>query len=249
MKKLIIFDLDGTLAESKSAITQKMSDSLKNLLKKYSVAVISGGAFPQFQKQFLNNLSVPEDLLYKLYLFPTCATSFLKFNNKNWEEVYSEKLSIEEKNKIFQAFELTFEKVNFKPSRKVRYGNIIEDRETQVTFSALGQEAPIHLKKEWDPTHVKRLKMIEILQEYLTDFEIRSGGSTSIDITKKGIDKAYGIRKIQEHLNFTIEEMLFIGDAIFPGGNDYAVVSTGVETISTPGPEETTFIILELLKD
>jgi len=247
MKKLIIFDLDGTLAESKSAITQKMSDSLKSLLKKYSVAIISGGAFPQFQKQFLNNLSVPEDLLYKLYLFPTCATSFYKFNNKNWNKIYSETLSQSEKNKIFTSFNLCFEKVGFTIPSKLLYGEIIEDRETQITFSALGQFAPYDLKKEWDPTHKKRLQMIDILQAFLPEFEIRSGGSTSIDITKKGIDKAYGIFKIQELLKFSIEEMLFIGDAIFPCGNDFAVVSTGVECISTSGPEHTIEIILNLI--
>ena len=248
MKKLIIFDLDGTLAESKSPITKSMSVALKKLLQNYSVAIISGGAFPQFEKQFLNNLSVPEDLLYNLYLFPTCATSFFKFKDKQWQQVYFEELSIEEKEKILKAFKLTFEKVGFEIPKKLSHGSIIEDRGTQITFSALGQDAPLDLKRVWDPSHVKRLKMIEILQEYLPDFEIKSGGSTSIDITKKGIDKAYGIAKIQEYLNFSIDEMLFIGDAIFPGGNDYAVVSTGVECISTPSPEETQFIILELLK-
>lgn len=246
-KKLIIFDLDGTLAESKSAITQSMSNALKKLLQNYSVAIISGGAFPQFQKQFLNNLSVPEDLLYKLYLFPTCATSFYKFNNKNWDKIYSETLSQEEKENIIAAFHLCFNKVGFQIPSKLLYGDIIEDRETQITFSALGQLAPYDLKKNWDPTHTKRLQMIEILQEYLPEFEIRSGGSTSIDITKKGIDKAYGIFKIQELLGFSIDEMLFVGDAIFPGGNDFAVVSTGVESISTSGPDHTIEIILELV--
>lgn len=248
MKKLIIFDLDGTLAESKSPITKKMSNVLKKLLQNYSVAIISGGAFPQFEKQFLNNLSIPKNLLNKLYLFPTCATSFFKFKNKEWEEIYSEKLSIDDKQKILEAFKKTFNQVGFIIPKKLLYGKIIEDRDTQITFSALGQDAPVDLKKQWDPTHVKRLAMIEILQNYLPEFEIRSGGSTSIDITKKGIDKAYGIFKIQELLKFSIGEMLFIGDAIFPGGNDFAVVSTGVESISTSGPEHTIEIILDLLK-
>lgn len=248
MKKLIIFDLDGTLAESKSPITQSMSNALKKLLQMYSVAIISGGAFPQFEKQFLNNLSVPEDLLYKLYLFPTCATSFYRFHNKEWREVYSEKLSKEEKDKILNAFKLTFDKVGFVVPSKFLHGEIIEDRNTQITFSALGQLAPADLKKKWDPTHVKRLQMIEILQKELPDFEIRSGGSTSIDVTKRGIDKAYGIDKIKQYLKFDIDEMLFVGDAIFPGGNDYPVVSTGVECISTNDPDFTREIILELLK-
>lgn len=248
MKKLILFDLDGTLAESKSTMSLEMADLLESLLQRFSVAVISGGAYPQFEKQFLNSLPLPDEYLKKLYLFPTCATSFYKYDEK-WNRIYSEDLTEEERSKIKDAFEKTFKEVGFQISKPLLYGEIVEDRGTQITFSALGQAAPGNLKKNWDPHHIKRLEMINVLIKYIPEFEIRSGGSTSIDITKKGIDKAYGIQQIEKHLGFNKKDMFFIGDAIFPGGNDYAVKTAGVDCLETSGPEETMKLIKKIIED
>jgi hydroxymethylpyrimidine pyrophosphatase-like HAD family hydrolase len=65
------------------------------------------------------------------------------------------------------------------------------------------------------------------------------GGATSIDVTKVGIDKAYGIRKLRDILGIAIEEMLFVGDALFPGGNDYPAKEAGVVSIQVRDPNET----------
>jgi hypothetical protein len=42
--------------------------------------------------------------------------------------------------------------------------------------------------------------------------------------------------------------MLFVGDALFPGGNDYAVFTCGVRCIETSGPDYTINIIQELIE-
>ena len=76
------------------------------------------------------------------------------------------------------------------------WGELIEDRESQITYSALGQQAPLKEKKKWDPDFAKRKKIKAILDWSLPDFSVRLGGSTSIDVTLPGIDKAYGIRKL-----------------------------------------------------
>ncbi len=246
MKNLIIFDLDGTLAESKNQISDEMMGLLSKLLEKYAVAIISGGAFPQFEKQILSNLLLEDEQLKRLFLFPTCATSFYQWD-KDWYKVYAENLTEEEKKRVFKAFETCFQQVGFQIPKQLLYGDILEDRGSQITFSALGQLAPLHLKKRWDPYHVKRLDMIEILRDFLPEFEIRTGGTTSIDITHKDIDKAYGIRQIEKYLKFSRDEMLFIGDALFKGGNDYPVKQMGVECRETEGPEYTKNIIQQLL--
>lgn len=246
MKSLLIFDLDGTLAESKCPLTLDMAELLEEALQHFFIAVISGGNYPQFEKQFLSNLPLLDEQLKKLYLFPTCATSFYRYS-KSWDKVYSEELTPEQRASIIEAFEKTFEKVGFIPGPT--YGPIIEDRLTQITFSALGQEAPVHLKKKWDPNHLKRLQMVEVLMNLIPEFEIRTGGSTSIDVTTKGIDKAYGIQQIEKHLGFKRDEMLFIGDALFDGGNDAPVKRTGVECIEVSGPEETMKIIRRLIDE
>ncbi len=244
VKKLIIFDLDGTLAESKSSLSPEMALSLKSLLERYCVAVISGGAYTQFKKQFLVNLNLSEKLCRKLYLFPTCATSFYKYTNE-WTQIYSEELTETEQTRIIDCFKQMMFEVNFDTTGS--FGEILENRGSQITFSALGQSAPIELKKFWDPDQAKRKVLVEKLQCYLPEFEIRIGGATSIDVTRKNIDKAYGIRQIEKYLKFKTEEMLFIGDALYEGGNDAPIKSTGIEHISTSGPEETIYIIKDLL--
>lgn len=248
MKKLIVFDLDGTLAESKSQMSLDMAELLENLLYRFSVAIISGGAYAQFEKQFLSSLPLPDEQLRNLYLFPTCATSFYRYDTK-WNRIYSEDLTEEQKTKIVNAFEKTFIDTGFEVPKQPQYGEILEDRGTQITFSALGQAAPVHLKKKWDPHHLIRLNMVSHLIKYIPEFEIRTGGSTSIDVTKKDIDKAYGIQQMEKYLNFKSEEMLFIGDALFAGGNDYAVKLAGVDCIETSGPEETMRIIQKIIDD
>jgi hydroxymethylpyrimidine pyrophosphatase-like HAD family hydrolase len=66
---------------------------------------------------------------------------------------------------------------------------------------------------------------------------------SSIDVTKHGIDKAYGIRKLRDVLGIGIKEMIFIGDAVFPGGNDYPAKEAGAQSIEVKDPHETKRVI------
>ena len=239
MKKLIVFDLDGTLAESKSSLDAGMSKLLNTLLGIIKVAVISGGNWPQFEKQLLLKLTHDEQLK-NLFLLPTCGTKFYKYTGE-WEEIYSEDFTSDEKKKVISSLTKVIDEVDFK-IKKV-WGEVIEDRGSQITFSALGQQAPIEEKKKWDPEFVKRKKMKTLLDALMPEFSVRLGGTTSIDVTKPGIDKAYGIRKLRDTLGTTLNEMIFIGDAVFPGGNDYPAKEAGVVTIQVKNPEETKLVI------
>jgi hypothetical protein len=239
MKKLIVFDLDGTLAPSKSSISEEISTLLGRLLSITKVAVISGGDWPQFEKQLLSKL--PQDKYLKnLSLLPTSGTKYYEYKS-GWEKRYSEDFTGEEKKKIISSLNKAVEKSGFKV--KDVWGEQIEDRGSQITFSALGQQAPLEEKKKWDPDFGKRKKIKEILEPSLPEFSIRLGGTTSIDITKPGIDKAYAIRKLRDILSIKIKEMIFIGDALFDGGNDFPVKETGISTLQVKGPEETKLIV------
>src|SRR6266540_3034538 len=210
MKKLIVFDLDGTLAESKSALDAEMAALLSTLLGIVRVAVISGGNWPQFEQQVLSNLS-HDDHLKNLSLLPTCGTKFYTYES-GWKQLYSEDFTDAEKDKILSALKQVIGLSDFKVEKV--WGAVIEDRGSQITFSALGQQAPIEEKKRWDP-----------------------------DFTKPGIDKAYGMRKLRDTLGIAIQEMLFIGDALFPGGNDYPAKEAGVVSIQVKDPHETKRVI------
>jgi len=239
MKKLIVFDLDGTLAPSKSSIDAEMAALMNKLLDVVKVAVISGGNWPQFQKQVLAHLCTG-DHLTNLSLLPTCGTKFYKYD-KAWEKVYSEDFSSQQKDKLIGALQKAIAQSGLKIEKV--WGEVIEDRGSQITFSALGQEAPLEEKVKWDPDFAKRKKIKAILDKLIPDFSVRLGGATSIDLTKPGIDKAYGIRKLRDILSIGIADMIFIGDALFPGGNDYPAEQAGAISIRVKDPSYTKAVI------
>ena len=245
MKKLIVFDLDGTLAGSKSPLDSEMSGLLHDLLLIVKVAVISGGDWPQFEKQLLSNLP-HDDRLANLSLLPTCGTKFYRYDSAAWKKIYSEDLTAEERDKILSSLTKAIISADFKTD-KLR-GEQIEDRGSQITFSALGQKAALEEKNKWDPDFSKRKKIKAILDTLIPEFSVRIGGSTSIDITKPGIDKAYGIRKLRDLLGISLKEMIYIGDALYVGGNDYPAKEAGVDCISVKDPNETKRVILTIIE-
>ncbi len=239
MKRLIVFDLDGTLALSKAALDDEMAVLLGRLIGVIKVSIISGGDYPQFQKQVLERLPAGSDLA-NLSILPTSGTKFFAYDGQ-WRKLYSEDLTDEQKKKIENALESAVAETGFQP--KETWGERIEDRGTQITYSALGQQAPLEAKEKWDPDFSKRKQIQAILAKTLPEFSVRLGGTTSIDVTRPGVDKAYGIRKLRDELGIPIAEMLFIGDAIFPGGNDYPAKEAGTDTIQVRDPEETKRVI------
>jgi phosphomannomutase len=244
VKMLIVFDLDGTLAGSKSPLDSEMSGLLHDLLLIVKVAVISGGDWPQFDEQLLSNL--PQDeRLRNLSLLPTSGTKFYQCDAAAWKKIYSDDFTREERDKILSSLKRAIGVANFKIAKI--WGEQIEDRGSQITFSALGQHAPLEEKAKWDPDVIKRKKIKAILDTFIPEFSVRTGGSTSIDITKPGVDKAYGIGRLRDLLGISIKEMIYIGDALYVGGNDYPAKEAGVDCIPVKDPSETKLVIQTLI--
>ncbi len=244
---VVVFDLDGTLTESKQSLTAQMAGVLKKLLNQIPVAVMSGADLPQFEKQFLAFLP-PDSNLPNLYLFPTNAARCLTYKDGVWLAVYSYSFTKEEKDKIIEAVNKAVNTVSVIEDKK-GYGERIEDRGEQITWSALGQEAPLVLKAQWDPDHKKRERIREELACLIPEFQISIGGATSIDITRKNISKKSGVVWLSKHFNFDPNQMLYVGDALFPGGNDAEVKETGIKTSQVSGPADTLILIKEILKE
>ncbi|MGA8841156.1 MAG: HAD-IIB family hydrolase [Candidatus Aquilonibacter sp.] len=239
MKSLIVFDLDGTLAKSKSALDDEMAALLERLMVVVKVAIISGGDLPQFQTQVIDRLP-PGSNMANLSLLPTSGTKFYTYDGQ-WRKLYAEDLSDAERHTIEDALEKAVAQAGVQPAQT--WGERIEDRGTQITYSALGQQAPLEAKETWDPDFAKRKEIQTILEGTLPNFSVRLGGTTSIDVTRPGIDKAYGIHKLRDVLHIPIQHMLYVGDAIFPGGNDYAALQAGVDCIAVRDPEDTKRVI------
>jgi phosphomannomutase len=253
-KDLIVFDLDGTLAPTKAQMDSEMSELIKRLLEVKKVAIIGGGKYELFKYQFLDRLRIPKELYKKLFLFPVTSTTFLRREGNAWKKVYAHNLTSAEIKKIFASINKVLEEINYVHPKKI-YGKSIENRGSQVTWSALGQDIVktlgkkgIEMKNKWrDENTPVKLKIAKHLREYLPNLEVHAAGHTSIDITKKGIDKAYGLRQIEKYLHVPIKKMLFLGDAIFKGGNDYAVTKTPVDYIPVKDPEDTKKVLRHIL--
>lgn len=246
---LVAFDLDDTLAPSKSPAPERILAALARLLERTSVAVISGGNFEQFEMQLVSRLdeyaNLSEEMLERLHLLPTCGTRYERREHGRWATVYQEKLTEDERDRTLKALREEAERLGFWESET--WGDVLEDRGSQVTFSALGQRAPVPEKAQWDPTGDKKNELRAAVAARLPDLEVRSGGSTSVDITRRGIDKAYGMRKLETLTGISLDDMLFIGDRLDPEGNDYPVKAMGVTCHAVDGWEDTAAYLEQLL--
>ncbi len=242
-RKVIVCDLGGTLAPSRSPISKDMAEVLCHILSKHSLVIVSGEIFSQFQDKVLSQLPCGGELLKNLSLFPTMGSSSYVYDSQNntWKKLYDEKMTLPERQKIIAALNEVMKLSGIDFSE--HYGDLIEDRESQVTFSGMGHSAPIEIKEKWDKDLSKRQRMIAMLNKKIPDFEIRVGGSTSIDINRKGIDKAYAIKKIKELLKAGDDDIVYIGDSLYKGGSDEVVTSTGVDFIQESNPNETLEIL------
>jgi len=252
-KKLIAFDLDGTLAPSKSHFHDRMVNMFDRLLEQYQVCVISGGKYELFQRQFLTQITKDPDCLERLHLMPTSGTRYYRFEKGEWVQKYAENFTAEDKKKIIKALEEGLEESGYKADKT--YGETIEDRDSQITLSILGQEIVaelgeegVRIKEEWDPDASKKHKIRDIVAPKIPEFEVRAAGATSIDVTKPGIDKAYGMQKLMDATGLNKEDILFMGDRIEPGGNDYAVEEFGIDCIKVRNWHDTSYAIEGIVK-
>lgn len=238
LPRLVAFDLDDTLAPSKGTIDDRIADQLRALLRISQVAIISGGNEEQFRTQVIARLSGTDaDDLSRLHLLPTCGTRYLRHDGTEFSSVYAHDLTDAEKQAAMDALREEAEKLGLWEEQT--WGDILEDRGSQITFSALGQRAPRDAKHDWDPNGTKRAALRDAVAPRVPDLEVRSGGSTSIDITRSGIDKAYGMRELAARTGIDLTDMLFYGDRLDEGGNDYPVRALGVPSVAVTGWEDT----------
>ncbi|UEA59317.1 HAD-IIB family hydrolase [Gordonia otitidis] len=226
--QLVMFDLDDTLAPSKSPMDDSMVEVFGRLLERSMACIISGGRFEQFQVQVLDRLGDTVNRA-NLHLMPTNGTQYVRWDGSEWTTVYAEYLTDDEKQRTLTTLETGAKELGLWETET--WGPVLEDRGSQITFSALGQAAPVDAKKAWDPDGRKKESLRAYAAERLPDLEVRSGGSTSVDVTRKGIDKSYGARRLMEILDLTVDDILFYGDRLDEGGNDRPVMELGITSI------------------
>jgi phosphomannomutase len=238
-KKVILADVDETICESCQIISNEMTERISNLIDQgYEFTFISGSGIKSLSKMISSKLNKEHRIL------ATSGTNYTKFNsNGTSTNIYNKLLTIEEKKEISGAFDKLIE--HFEIKSMTTKEDQVQDRDSQITLSAIGRHAPTELKAAYDPDGEIRQIWIEFLKKDLGEiYDIKIGGTTSVDITKKGLDKEWGIKEFLKHQNINPETVIFFGDKLYPGGND-APASNVVDCISVKNPKDT----LERLKE
>lgn len=244
--RLVAFDLDDTLAPSKAPIAPRIADLLIGLAERVEVAIISGAQLEQFRTQVVGRLpDAAVETLAHVHIMPTCGTQYYRVSTDGLTKVYAYPLSDDEKVRAMAAVEHEARRLGLWETNT--WGNALEDRGSQITFSALGQFAPLDAKAAWDPTGAKKNRLRDAVAVRLPDLEVRSGGSTSVDITHRGIDKAYGMTQLVQETGIPLSDMLFVGDRLDEHGNDYPVLAMGVRCHAVTGWEDTADFLAGLI--
>jgi hydroxymethylpyrimidine pyrophosphatase-like HAD family hydrolase len=266
-KKIIAFDQDDTLNITKLPVDDEMADLLADLLKKYDVCIISGTNWGVMGKNDVKMIAprADENQLKRLHIMPTTGTQYWHYVGADydekqltdgqklddgWKREYADFLNDEQVAKITASLETAAKKLGFWEVDKLKDGDeIIENRGSQITFSALGQWAKPDDKYKWDPDQTKRKAIVAEITPELADLgvKIAIGGTTSVDITLPGIDKAYGMRQLEKMTGFRDEDILFIGDKLQPGGNDYPARAMGLDWIEVKSVNDTKWVIRGIL--
>jgi len=253
VKKVLCFDVDQTLNVAKTPITKEMADALIGCLDTYIVAPISGQKYDQFIVQLIEPLiaaGATDKQLSNVHMFVTQGTRYYRYDasKKDWELVYKYDLTDEQIKGMTDAMEKAAKELGYWEEDKLAEGDeIIENRISQVTFSALGQMAGTEVKYAWDPDHKKRNAIIEIAKKLTPEFEYEVGGTTSINATLPGTNKKFGMTHLMEELKVSMDEVLYFGDMTQPGGNDYPVVEMGFDTITVRDWVETANVLQGIL--
>ena len=251
MKKVLAFDVDQTLNIAKTPIPKEIADLLTQCLDHFEICPISGQKFDQFLIQIVNELkdAKPKQLEH-LHLFVAQGTQYYRYDasKKDWDQVYSYPLTDEQVAEITAAIKQAAEELGYWEEDKLAEGDeIIENRLSQVTFSALGQKAGTEAKYAWDPDCKKREAIVKRAKELAPAYDYEIGGTTSINAITPGMNKVFGMTHLMEELKVEKEDILYFGDMTQPGGNDYPVVQMGIDTITVRTHEDTAYALRGIL--
>lgn len=245
LPRAVIFDLDETLAFPQEMPPPEIIEGLHRLAERVPIAIMSGRSFEHLQTRPLPVLPHSFDKS-RLYLFPDTGGQGYEWREGAWKQLYHFNLSEEEKEQVMSAVNKAIDETGIAKNMPL-HGERFLIKEAQVTASVLGLKVPDEVANGWDPSGGKRRKLKRAFEAAMPEFDATVVGRTSFDITRKGINKAYGVCWFAKHLNIEPKDMLFIGDALYPGGNDYVVIETGIDTRQVQNPKETAALIDRLL--
>lgn len=216
MKKYrhLFFDMDKTIAPARQPILPEMFELLSSLDQ--DIIIVSG--------QLLEKIAWQSSSLPAYYLGNNGNHANDLINNVLWknsdlDEVHKQEIH----NHIKKITALLDHDLNHEWTP-------IEDRGSQITFSPIGNTAPVEIKMAYDPDRSKRLDLLDKVAFESTDIMVKIGGSTSIDYIHKEKHKGVNVKRLIDLMGWESEECVYFGDGLYPGGNDEVVIGV-IETV------------------
>lgn len=215
--KLIAFDLDGTLTQHKSPLSDEMRSTLDALRASgRQLLMVGAGAC----RRIFNQMGA-----YPIDILGNYGLQYAEYDEgaKDLKFVFDERLPCDRESvlKRASAFREKHGLTNFA-------GDSIEFHDSGVvTFAILGTKAVQADKLAFDPDRVKRRAIYAEVCALFPDYKVFIGGSSSFDMAPAPYDKAYALSLLCEKRGLAKEEVLYVGDDYGPGGNDESVLLAG----------------------
>ncbi len=228
--KHLFFDMDQTIAPARQKMLPEMYEFLSSLSE--DIIVVSGSSIEQMPHQLGDLRS------YRLGQNGNHAVA--PDGTELWYTPLDEHHRTEILDHINEVIEILEHELNHDWAP-------IEDRGAQITFSPIGNTAPVDIKKAYDPDRSKRLSLLEKIPFASEDLIVKIGGSTSLDYLHKDRHKGTNVARLIEFMNWNKDECIYFGDGLYPGGNDEAVIGV-IETVLVNDHEDCYRKLKEMLR-
>lgn len=244
----LLFDMDGTLTDARQPITQDVLDCLSEVkapIKKY---LVTGSDMTKIEEQ------IPVASLLSLFnrIYACNGTRVYNCDLDMDDETRAIEPELIHKTSLTDHYSEsdinhivdTLLRIAANTHTKVKTGNFVEWRDSQINFSVIGRNCTTDQRADyvkWDKKSGEREKIVKRLRDEFNGWGLsfRLGGQISIDITRDGWDKSYAF----QNLNETPDQCVFFGDKICKDGNDLDIAMKCGKYHHVDGPAD---LILEL---
>ncbi|KDQ19188.1 hypothetical protein BOTBODRAFT_28674 [Botryobasidium botryosum FD-172 SS1] len=243
LKKLVLFDVDGTLSLARQPASPEIIDILQRLRKRLVIGFVGGSDLVKISEQLaVQGRPVTDDFDY---VFAENGLTAYKLGKPLESQSFIKHLG-EDRYKKIVNFVLHYIADLDIP---IKRGTFIEFRNGMMNISPIGRNASIQERLDfeaYDKIHGIRKAFVAILQSHFANYGLTFaiGGQISFDVFPNGWDKTYSLRHVEDE---GFEEIHFFGDKTYKGGNDYEIFSDP-RTIghAVTSPADTARIVTEL---
>ena len=207
MKRIFMFDIDGTLTPPRLPMTEEMVEMFKGFCERNRVILVTGSDMSKVVEQVPKEI---RDLVEGIY---TCSGNAYTVGD---EIIYENEFRPPEK--LIALLE-DWKNYSHYP---VKTGKHLEYRDGMLNYSTVGRNCTQQEREDyeaWDNENGERAILRERILNMFPSLDCAIGGQISIDIYPKGLDKSQSYFRVKG--DNPDHAIIFCGDRLMPGGNDY----------------------------